>query len=107
MTEVTNIIILQGLRKGSAKPKASASDTLGMHNNSKNNNVGNPILTSIWGRGSYNMEVQVRSLKIQRSNASSDPKEMQFNLDQTEYIKEQALIRIVVYKNKMSQLFNF
>lgn len=49
----------------------------------------------------------MNSFRIKYPNLLGKPKEMQFNLlDQAEYLREQILIIMVVYKNKMSQLFN-
>lgn len=46
------------------------------------------------------------SFRTQNLKNSGDPGETQFNLNQADYLRKQASIRIAIYRNKMSQMFN-
>lgn len=48
------------------------------------------------------VEVQVNSFRIQHFELWGDYEEMQFNLEQAKYLREQDSIRMAVYRNKMS-----
>lgn len=52
------------------------------------------------------MEIQANSFSVEHSVLSEDLDIMRFNIDQAEYRKENAFIKMVVHRYKMSQLFN-
>lgn len=111
MTEVTNKMIHQGLRKRLDKVKGSWPKELSLilcaYRTTSRAAIGKIPFSLVYGvEAVIPMEVQVSSFRTQYLESSGDLEEIQFNLDQTEYPREQASIRIAVYRNKMSQVFN-
>lgn len=64
------------------------------------------MFTRVWGQRDNSCGVQVSSFRTQHLDASGDLEEMQLNLNQAENLREQALIRMTIYKNKISQIYN-
>lgn len=82
------------------------SYSLGIQNESMMSYEGNPILIDIWAEAVNPREVQISSFTVQQTNLSRNLEKMQFNLDQAEYLRELAFIRMIICRNKMSQIFN-
>lgn len=111
MTEVTNRTILQGLKKILDQAKGRWLEEwphiLWAYRTTSRTATGEIPFSLVYRvEVVIPVEVQVSSFRTQHPYSSGDPEEMQFNLNQAEYLRKKALIKMVVYTNKMSQIFN-